>query len=486
MASIIGAPVKRKEDPRLLTGQGAYVEDIQLPGTLWAHFVRSPHAHARILNVDASAAMAHPHVITVLTGREVHPRYGTYPTLAIPGVPGLTTLGTGLPPYYMIATEKVRHVGEVVAMIVARDRYTARDAEDLVKVDYEALPCVGDPEDALLPEAPQVHDDHPNEALSWRRTTDNVVQAFEDADVIIRERFVHQRIHGVPMEPRGAIAWWDPKQSGLTVWASTQTPHDLKAQLIEILNLTEETVRVVAPDVGGGFGPKAHGDPEYILLAIASMRLGAPVKWVATRSEEFVGMSHARSKVSYVELAATREGIVTVIWLRYIADLGAYPKGPEAHVSVSSAMNCLGAYRIPDVDLQVDAVYTHRTPEAPYRGAGRPEGIFLIERGIELLARELDMDPAEVRRRNFVPPDAFPYTTPGGDTYDSGNFAASLEQALELCNYPALREEQARLRTQGRYLGIGLCSWGQIRGLRASSLWPPRQFLRMGAGASGP
>ena len=464
----------------MLTGQGAYVEDIQFPGMLWAHFVRSPHAHARILEVDASAAMAHPHVIAVLTGRDIHPRYSTYPTLAIPGVAGLITPGRGLPPYYMIATEKVRHAGEVVAVIVASDRYTARDAEDLVKVDYEVLPAVSDPEDSLLPDAPQVHEDHPNEAPSWRRTTSNVVQAFEDADVIIRERFVHQRIHGVPMEPRGAIAWGDPKQSGLTVWASTQTPHDLKTQLIAILDLPEESVRVVAPDVGGGFGPKAHGDPEYVLLAAASVELGVPVKWVATRSEEFVGMSHARGKVSYVELAATREGTITAIRLRHIADLGAYPKGPETHLSVSSAMNCVGAYRIPDVDLQVDAVYTHLTPEAPYRGAGRPEGTFLIERGIDLLAGELGMDPAEVRHRNFVPPEAFPYTTATGDTYDSGNFAASLEQALTLCHYPALREEQARLRAQGRYLGIGLCSWVKSGGLGPQAFDPRDSFFEWG------
>lgn len=480
MASIIGAPVKRKEDPRLLTGQGAFVEDIQLPDILWANFLRSPHAHARIRNIDVSAAMAHPQVVTVLTGRDIHPRYGTYPIVAIPGVTGLTTYGSGHPAYYLIATEKVRYVGEVVAVVVTRDRYAARDAEDLVKVDYEVLSGVGDPEEALLPEAPRVHDERPNEALSWRRTTDNVVQAFEEAEVIIRERFVNQRIHGVPMEPRGGIARWDPKLAGLTLWASTQTPHDLKSQLIEVLNLPEETVRVVAPDVGGGFGPKAHGDPEYILLAAASIQLGAPVKWVATRSEEFVSMSHARGKVSYMEIAATKEGIVTAIRLRHIADLGAYPKGPEANLSISSAMMCVGAYHIPEVDLEVHAVYTHRTPEAPYRGAGRPEGTFLIERGIDLLARELGMDPAEVRRRNLVPPDAFPYTTAGGDVYDSGNYQASLDQALDLCNYSGLREEQDRLRTRGRYLGIGLCSWVKSGGIGPSSIDPGGSLYEWG------
>ena len=480
MASIIGASVKRKEDYRLLIGQGAFVEDIQLPGMLWAHFVRSPHAHARISNIDTSAALADPRVVAVLTGRDIHPRYHTYPIVAIPGVSGLTTSSAERPPYYLIATEKVRHVGEVVAVVVARERHAARDAEELVKIDYEIIPAAGDPEDALRPDAPRVHDDHPNEALAWRRTTTNVAQAFEEADVVIRERFVNQRIHGVPMEPRGAIAQWDPKQSSLTLWASTQTPPDLKTQLIEVLELPEESVRVVAPDVGGGFGPKAHGDPEYMLLAAASLQLQALIKWVATRSEDFVAMSHARGKVSYVEFAAIKEGLVTAVRLRHIADLGAYPKGPEANLSMTSAMICVGAYHIPDVDLEVHAAYTHRTPESPYRGAGRPEGIFLIERGIDLLARELDMDPAEVRRRNFVPPDAFPYTTAGGDTYDSGNYAAALDQALKLCDCPALREEQARLRVQGRYMGIGLSSWVKSGGVGPSSIDPGNSVFEWG------
>ena len=480
MANIIGASIKRKEDHRLLIGQGAFVEDIQLPGMLWAHFVRAPHAHARIRNIDTSAALADPRVVAVLTGRDIHPRYHTYPLVAIPGVSGLTTFGTGRPPYYLIATEKVRHVGEVVAVVVARDRHAARDAEELVSVDYEIMPAAGDPEDALRPDAPRVHDYRPNEALTWSRTTANVAQAFEEADVVIQERFVNQRIHGVPMEPRGAIAQWDPKQSSLTLWASTQTPHDLKANLIEVLELPEESVRVVAPDVGGGFGPKAHGDPEYILLAAASLQLQAPIKWVATRSEEFVSMSHARGKVSYVEFAATKESLVTAVRLRHIADLGAYPKSVESNLSMTSAMICVGAYHIPDADLEVHAVYTNRTPEAPYRGAGRTEGIFVIERGIDLLARELGMDPAEVRRRNFVPPEAFPYTTAGGDIYDSGNYAASLDQALDLSDYAALREEQARLRGQGRYMGIGLASWVKTGGVGPFSIDPGNSAFEWG------
>ncbi len=471
MAGAIGESIKRKEDPRLLRGEGVYAEDIQLPGMLWVHFVRSIHAHARILGVDTSEALAQPGVSAVLTGRDIHPRFGTYPVIAIPGLPEVTA-EKDLPPFNMIATDKVRHVGEVVAMIVAKERYIARDVEDLVNIDYEVLPGTFDPEDALRPDAPLVHDDRPNEAMVWRRSTPNVAQAFEEADVIVRERFVNQRIHGVPMEPRAGVAHWDPKLRSLSIWASTQTPHDLRDHSAHILGLSNEQVRVVAPDVGGGFGPKAHGDPEYVLMAAASLLLNAPVKWVATRSEEFLGMSHARGKVSYLELAANSQGKVTGLRLNHIADLGAYPKGPEANLSAGSAISSVGSYGIPEVELQVQAVYTHRTPETPYRGAGRPEGMFLIERGMDLLAQELKMDPVEIRRRNYIPAEAFPYRTPGGDVYDSGDYASAMETALRVSDYPALREEQARLREEGRYLGIGFASWIKSGGIGPSSINP--------------
>ena len=465
MAQVIGQSVKRMEDRPHLVGQGAYSDDIQVPGTMWAHFVRSPHAHARIRSIDTSAALAHPGVAAVLTGRDVHPRYSTYPLVAIPGIHVLAPYASNRPPYYLMAIDEVRYMGEVVAMVVAQERLESRDAQDLVRVEYELLPSVGEPEDAMRPDAPSVHQGFANEALAWNRATDNVNQAFEEADLIIRQRFVNQRIHGTPMEPRAAIAQWDHRTNSLTIHASTQTPHDLKEQTSAILHLREDQIRVVAPHVGGGFGPKAHGDPEYVLLAAASMEVKAPVKWVSSRSEEFLGMSHARGKVSHVELAATREGRVTGMRVRHYADLGAYPKGPEANLSMGSVMSCVGSYGIPEVDLEVHAVYTHRTPEAPYRGAGRPEGIFLIERAMDMLASDLGMDPAEIRRRNFISPDSFPYVTPSGDVYDSGDYGAALEKALEVSGYSSLREEQAQLRREGRYLGIGLCSWLKSGGI---------------------
>ena len=465
MAQVIGQSVKRMEDRPHLVGQGAYSDDIQIAGTQWAHFVRSPHAHARIRSIDTSAAVAHPGVTAVLTGRDVFPRYNSYPLVAIPGIQVLAPYASNRPPYYLMAVDKVKYMGEIVAMVVARERLESRDAEELVRVDYEILPSVGEPEDAMRADAPSVHDGFANEALAWSRATDNVNQAFEEAEVIVRQRFVNQRIHGTPMEPRAGIAEWDRRTNRLTMHASTQTPHDLKEQTSSVLNLHEDQVRVVAPHVGGGFGPKAHGDPEYVLLAAASIEVDAPVKWVSTRSEEFLGMSHARGKISHVELASTREGRVTGMRVRHYADLGAYPKGPETTLSMGSVMSCVGAYQIPEVDLEVHAVYTHRTPEAPYRGAGRPEGIFLIERAMDILARDLNMDPAEIRRRNFIPAESFPYTTPSGDVYDSGDYRAALEKALEVSGYSGLRDEQTRLRQEGRYLGVGICSWLKSGGI---------------------
>ncbi|MDA1095885.1 MAG: xanthine dehydrogenase family protein molybdopterin-binding subunit [Chloroflexi bacterium] len=461
---LVGQSIRRKEDPRLLRGEGAYSEDITPPGTVWAAFVRSPYAHARIRSIDHSVAMAHPSVLTVMTGADIHPKY--HP---LPPVP-LTAYGAAPAPFYLIATDKARYGGEIVAMVVAADRYAARDAADTIVVDYEVLPVVNDPESAMRPDAPRVHDDRGNGDLIWRKSTANVHQAFEEAEVILRDHFVNQRIHAVPLEPRAGIAHWDPVQRTLTVWASMQSAHELREQMSEVLGIPFESIRVVAPDVGGGFGAKHAGEVEYFLIAAAALRLGLPVKWVGTRSEEFLGLSHARGKTSDIEIAATRDGRITGIRLRHIADLGAYPKGGTPSINITSAMIALGGYKIPEIDLDVQAVYTNHTPEGAYRGYGRPEGIHLIEREMDSLAYELGLDPAEVRRRNFIPPDAFPYVTAAGEILDSGNYAVGLEKALEMSDYNALREEQARLRSEGRFMGIGLSSWIKTGGFGPSSL----------------
>ena len=466
MNAAIGSSVKRREDEKLLRGQGAFVEDLDIPGTLWVSFVRSPHARARIRSIDAKAALEASGVQAVLTGADVHPRFHTNPTVS------LAFFGAESVPYYLIATDEARHVGEVVAIVCANDRYAARDAADLVMVDYEVLPAVVDPESALRPDAPQVHRSRSNDVVTWRHAVGNVSQAFEDAEVIVRERIVNQRIHAVPMEPRAGLAHWDRTQQTLTLWATVQTPHTLRDHLADVLEMPAEQLRVIAPDVGGGFGAK-HEDPEYMLLAILSLRLGLPVKWVATRSEDFLGMHQARGKTSYLEVAADGEGKVTGLRLRHIHDLGAYAKGPEPLHSASSAMMAVGVYDIPNVELDVVNALTHKTPQGPYRGAGRPEGIFLIERGIDRIAQELKMDPADIRRRNLIPASSFPfYKTSGGDVYDSGNYELALEKALQAANYSELRAEQERLRSQDRYLGIGLSSWVKTGGSGPSPLDP--------------
>ncbi len=461
----VGKSSPRREDEKLLRGNGAFVEDITIPGTYWAVLVRSPHAHARIRSIDTSEALRAPGVTAVLTGKDIHPRYGTNPTVP------LTFYGAESAAYDLIAVDVARHVGEVVAVVIADSRYGARDAADFIYVDYEPLAPVVDVEVALRDDAPRVHQDRPNGVVTWRYQLGSVSQAFEQAHVIVRERIVNQRIHGVPMEPRAGLAHWDRVQEQMSLWATVQTPHTLRDHLAEILHLPEERVRVVAPDVGGGFGVK-HEDPEYALICIASMELGVPIKWVATRSEDFLAMHQARGKTSYMEVAADSEGKITGLRVRHLHDLGAYAKGPEAQLSASSAMISTGVYHIPNVEFEVHNAYTHKTPQGPYRGAGRPEGIHLIERGMDRLADELGLDPTEIRRRNYLPPFDQPIRSGGGDMFDSGNYEASLDQVLELSGYDQLREQQKQARAEGRSMGIGVASWVKTGGSGPSPLDP--------------
>ncbi len=462
---LVGQSVARREDEKLLRGRGAFVEDIAIPGTQWLSFVRSPHAHARIRSIDTSEALSMPGVTAVLTGKDVHPRYGTNPTIS------LAFYDTESAPYDLIAVNAARHVGEVVAVVIADSRYGARDAADLIYVDYEPLDAVVDVETALRDDAPKVHEDRPNGVVSWRYRVGNVSQAFEEAHVIVRERIVNQRIHGVPMEPRAGLAHWDAVQERMSLWATVQTPHTLRDHLAEIMALPRESVRVVAPDVGGGFGVK-HEDPEYALLCIASKELGAPVKWVATRSEDFLAMQQARGKTSYLEVSADADGKLTGLRVRHLHDLGAYAKGPEPQHSASSVMISTGVYNIPNVEFEAHNAYTHKTPQGPYRGAGRPEGIHLIERGMDRLAGELGLDPTEIRRRNYLPPFDQPTRSGGGDVFDSGNYEASLNQVMELSDYQQLREQQSEARAGGRHMGIGVASWVKTGGSGPSPLDP--------------
>ncbi|MFA0775692.1 MAG: hypothetical protein THHGLFOP_001214 [Candidatus Fervidibacter sp.] len=467
MPKLIGQPFKRVEDPRLITGEGRYVDDVQLPRMCYAAILRSPYAHARIRNIDASKALQTPGVVTVITGKDILGKIGPLPCAAHP-VPEMK-----MPTHYALAVNKVYFVGHPVAVVVAEDRYLARDALDLIEVDYEELPPVTDPQKALQPDAPIIHEDlGTNLAFEWKIEGGDVDAAFAQAEVIVRQEFVNQRLIPVPMEPRCVLAEWDAGNRLLTIWTSTQIPHLVRSLVAGMLNLPENHVRVIAPDVGGGFGQKLQVYVEEALMGYLAMTLDRPVKWTETRRENFMASIHGRDQIGVMELALKRDG--TILGLRYevIADMGAYYQLLTPAIPTLTGLMLCGAYKIPAVRMTKKAVFTNKMCTDAYRGAGRPEATFLLERMMDLAAKELGMDPAEIRRKNFIPPDAFPYTTPHGITYDSGNYEAALNRALELVEYEKWRKEQQEARKQGRYIGIGISSYVEICGMGPSKAMP--------------
>jgi carbon-monoxide dehydrogenase large subunit len=467
MPKLIGQSFKRVEDPRLITGEGRYVDDVQLPRMCYAAILRSPYAHARIRHIDASKALQTPGVITVITGKDILGKIGPLPCAAHP-VPEMK-----MPTHYALAVNKVYFVGHPVAVVVAEDRYLARDALDLIEVDYEELPPVTDPQKALQPDAPIIHEDlGTNLAFEWKIEGGDVDAAFAQAEVIVRQEFVNQRLIPVPMEPRCVLAEWDAGNRLLTIWTSTQIPHLVRSLVAGMLNLPENHVRVIAPDVGGGFGQKLQVYVEEALMGYLAMTLDRPVKWTETRRENFMASIHGRDQIGVMELALKRDG--TILGLRYevIADMGAYYQLLTPAIPTLTGLMLCGAYKIPAVRMTKKAVFTNKMCTDAYRGAGRPEATFLLERMMDLAAKELGIDPAEIRRKNFIPPDAFPYTTPHGITYDSGNYEAALNRALELVEYEKWRKEQQEARKQGRYIGIGISSYVEICGMGPSKAMP--------------
>jgi carbon-monoxide dehydrogenase large subunit len=467
MPKLIGQSFKRVEDPRLITGEGRYVDDVQLPRMCYAAILRSPYAHARIRNIDASKASQTPGVVTVITGKDILGKIGPLPCAAHP-VPEMK-----MPTHYALAVNKVYFVGHPVAVVVAEDRYLARDALDLIEVDYEELPPVTDPQKALQPDAPIIHEDlGTNLAFEWKIEGGDVDAAFAQAEVIVRQEFVNQRLIPVPMEPRCVLAEWDAGNRLLTIWTSTQIPHLVRSLVAGMLNLPENHVRVIAPDVGGGFGQKLQVYVEEALMGYLAMTLDRPVKWTETRRENFMASIQGRDQIGVMELALKRDG--TILGLRYevIADMGAYYQLLTPAIPTLTGLMLCGSYKIPAVRMTKKAVFTNKMCTDAYRGAGRPEATFLLERMMDLAAKELGMDPAEIRRKNFIPPDAFPYTTPHGITYDSGNYEAALNRALELVEYEKWRKEQQEARKQGRYIGIGISSYVEICGMGPSKAMP--------------
>ncbi|HET8627913.1 MAG TPA: molybdopterin cofactor-binding domain-containing protein [Thermomicrobiales bacterium] len=451
----VGRSVRRVGDRRLVTGAGQYVDDVHLPGTLHAAFVRSPHGHALIRGVDASAALALPGVVAVYTGEDVA-RFLRPQVMQAELLPGRVLRR------YPLAVERARYYGDAVAVVVAEDAYIARDAAALVAVDYEPLPAVVDAEAALAADAPRLYPEwDSNVAFRWERVGGDPDAAFAAAERVVEVRLVNQRVYAAFVEPRGIVAQYVPATGELTVWASTQVPHTLRTGISAATGLPEHHIRVIAPDVGGAFGAKGGVYPEYVLIPALSHELGRPVKWQETRGESFLATNHARDQVQRLRAAVDRDGTVRGLEVDLIANLGAYN---AASVATRTGMMAGGPYRIQDLRVTVTGVMTNTTPTGAYRGAGRPEAAYMLERLMDAIARELGLAPAEVRRRNFIPPEAFPYDGATGVRYDSGDYARALDEALRRLDYARVREEQAEARRAGRLLGLGLAVYCEFAG----------------------
>jgi carbon-monoxide dehydrogenase large subunit len=463
-----GARVRRKEDPRFLTGRGMYTDDVRVHGTVHASFVRSPHAHARIHSIDLETARSHPGVVAVYTGKD----------LADAGVNGIPTgwLLPGLKPsnHQAIAVDRVRYVGEAVAVIIADSPYTARDAAELVVVEYEPLQAVADAEQALAAGAAIVRDDATdNVCFRWQIGDAAATEtAFSRATTVVRRRLINQRLIPVAMEPRASLATYTRATDELTLWVTSQNPHVHRLIMgAFVLGLPEHKFRVISPDVGGGFGSKIFVYPEEVVVAWLARTLERPVKWTAERRESFMTDSHGRDHISDVEMAFDADARVIGLKVRTVANLGAHLTlfAPAIPTYLYGTL-LSGQYRIPAIHADVTGVFTHTTPVDAYRGAGRPEACYLLERMMDLAARQLNVDPAELRRKNFIPASEMPYLTPVALQYDSGNYEPALDRALAMADYGTLREEQARLRKQGRYIGIGLSCYIEACGIAPSQV----------------
>ena len=464
---IFGSGIRRREDPRLITGQATYTDDITLPGTVYAAILRSPHAHARITGIDTAAAAAAPGVVAVYTGADVSGVLNPIPCAWI--VPDSDVKQV---PYPAMASSVVRYAGEAVAVVVAEDRYQAEDALELIDVEYESLAAMVNPEAVLQDGAPLLHEDAPNnQAFHWVAAGGDTDAAFQSAEVVVNDTIVQQRLIPNAMEPRSALASYASAMGELTLWNTTQNPHIARFVTSLVTGLGEHKIRVIAPEVGGGFGAKIPVYPWEMLVVFCSMKLGRPVKWTETRSENYVSSIHGRDHIQHVEMAATREGVITGLRAVVYAGMGAYLSTAAPGIpTILHGLMYSGPYNIPNLKSDVYGVFTNATPVDAYRGAGRPEATFLVERMIDLLAAELGMDPVEVRRRNLIPKFEDGYDVALGITYDSGDYQAALDMALDHVDYQQLRQEQTRMRERQEYMGIGVTCYCEICGLGPSQV----------------
>ncbi len=448
----VGQPLPRPEDRRFIQGAATYIDDVELPGMVFAAFVRSPHAHARVKSIKADAALDHPKGLFVLTGAEAVKVSHPMPVYSYEPAQKIET-----PAYPCLAAERVRFMSEPVAVVAAADRYSADDVAELVEVEYEPLPVIVDPEASIKPSAMKLHDNLDNNiGLHLVRQGGDMKAAFAEADGVLRKRFRMHRHTGSPIEPRGIVASFNAGQNSLTVYASTQIPHIFKTHLSEILDFPESGIRVIAPDLGGGFGNKLQVAPEYVAVCLLSMKLGRPVKWIETRRESLAGFIHARDQILDAEIAYKKDGTLLGISCNIIVDAGAYLDARISGPTLGAGLWITGPYRLKGFFCDMKVVMTNKCPYAAYRGFGSTKGVFVIERGVDLIAAELGMDRAEIRRKNLIQPEELPYKTTSGLVYDSGDYEEALDRALKAVDYEALKAEQAKLRKQGRHIGIGL------------------------------
>jgi len=466
-----GEPVKRNEDARLLTGAALFVDDVELTGMLHAAFLRSPYAHARILSIDSTAAKQRPGVIAIYTAEDLGAYWQPGPLLVPPPpVAGITFNQRCQVP---LAKDVVRHVGEPLVLVIAESRYIAEDVVNDIVVDWDPLPVAADLEAAARPDAPRVHDDVPGNVAAWvRQTNGDYATASRGAHLTIKRRFTYDHGCSQPMETRGVVAQWDNKADKLTIWDTTQAPVAIRNGMAAMLKLSERQVRVIAPFIGGGFGPKIMMFyPEEVLVPWVAMQLDTPVKWIEDRAEHFVATTHERGQIHDAEMALDKDGKIIGVKDVFLHDTGAYdPYGLT--VPLNSQCTLLGPYVVPHYDSTFTAVFTNKTLVTPYRGAGRQHGVFVMERLLDIAARELGITPAEIRRRNFIAPDAFPYNHKiiyqdfTELTYDSGNYAPILDQVLKTIDYERfIKEEQPRLRAAGKCVGIAVVCYVEGTGI---------------------
>ncbi|MGH9185167.1 MAG: xanthine dehydrogenase family protein molybdopterin-binding subunit [Acidimicrobiales bacterium] len=463
----VGTPLLRKEDPRLLTGEARFIDDLVIPGAVWLGMVRSSVAHARIGTIDASAATEMPGVLAAFTGADLRDAWAGPMPCAWPVTDDMKN-----PEHFPVALDKANYLGDIVAVVVANSRYTARDAVDAVAVDYHSLNVVVDLDDALS-DRTVIHEAlGTNKSYTWTLIPDPeaVEQAFAAAAHTVEERHIQQRLIPEAMEPRGVAVVPGPHGGDVTVYSATQIPHILRIMLAATTGVPEHKIRVIAPSVGGGFGSKLNVYAEELIALAVARKLGVPARWTEDRSENALATIQGRGQIQHIELAAGADGKVTAVRVKLLCDMGAYLQLVTPGIPLLGAFLYHGVYDIPTYSFECTSVFTNKTPTDAYRGAGRPEATYAIERAMDALARKVGVDPIEIRRRNYIASDAFPYSSAAGLVFDSGAYENSLDRALELVGYEELRKEQARRREAGEktHLGIGVSTYVEMCGLAPS------------------